>query len=119
MQSEKNKRRALRTSLKKAYVRVFHEEESGETRYRVMVIDLSYAGVRFTSSRAFSPGIKVVLGLLFPNQEAYIEITGKVIRCKDKGKEYYIAVEFDKDHYLVNLISSYVKLMKLHDEFKT
>ncbi|HUU50669.1 MAG TPA: PilZ domain-containing protein [Nitrospinota bacterium] len=110
------RRRAIRTVLHSAAMDVYPIDVKHHKELRGKICDLSTLGAKFISKKQYAKDSKIFVGLLLPNLNSLVNISGKVVRCEEKSSEgYHIAVEFDEDYYQQSLIKEYIRIMKLWD----
>jgi len=115
--SQKERRRAPRTTLKDAFMDIYSIDTRYLKEYKGRIFDISTLGVKFTSNKPYNKYTEVHVGLLLPNYNSLIKVIGRVVRCEDKSNEdYHIAVEFKEDTYQQRIINEYIEVMKLWDK---
>lgn len=115
--SQKERRRAPRTTLNDAFMDIYSIDTRYLKEYKGKIFDISTLGLKFTSNKPYSKYTEVHVGLLLPNYDSLIKVTGRVVRCEDKSNEdYHIAVEFKEDTYQQRIINEYIEVMKLWDK---
>jgi c-di-GMP-binding flagellar brake protein YcgR len=114
---QKERRRAPRTALHTAVMDVYPINIQHQRELRGKIYDVSTLGAKFLSNKPYAIDSKIYVGLLLPNCNSLINISGKVVRCEEESaEEYHIAVEFDEDKYQQSLLEEYIRIMKLWDE---
>ena len=114
---QKERRRAPRIALHSAVMDVYPINVKHKRELRGKICDVSTLGAKFISDKPYMKDSKIYVGLLLPNFNSLINISGKVVRCEEKSsEEYHIAVKFDEDKYQQSLIKEYIRIMKLWDD---
>jgi c-di-GMP-binding flagellar brake protein YcgR len=114
--AKKERRRSPRIVLHSAVMDVYDTDIKLQTKHRGRICDVSTLGVKFISNKPYAKESTIYVGLLLPNYNSLINISGKVVRCEqERGEEYNISVEFKEDHYQQSLVLEYIRIMKLWD----
>lgn len=111
---QKEKRRMPRTNLGYAVIEVYSKNIQNQADFRGRICDISPLGVRLISYKRYEKDSKVYVGLMLPNQNSYIYVSGKVRHWEQqKGGEYHIGIEFENSDYCQkSLIEYYINIMK-------
>ena len=114
---QKERRRAPRISLRSAVMDVYPINVQHQKELRGKICDVSTLGAKFISNKPYAKDSTIYVGLLLPNYNSLINVSGRVVRCEQKEiNEFHIAIEFKEDYFQQSLIAEYIRVMKLWDK---
>jgi len=117
--SQKERRRAKREIIGYALINVYPKNVQTQSEIRARVFDISPLGAGIISYQPCIEDSKIYLSLLSPDNTSLPNISGRVVRCKEKNNEYHIGIEFENiNEYQKSLIENYIRSMKLWNKNK-
>ena len=112
---KKERRRAPRAVLRSAWVSLYSQKAPDEKELKGRICDISALGVKFISNKPYTIDSKIDVGLLLPNFNSLINISGRMVRRERiSNDKYQIALEFDGDYHQ-HFIREYIRIMQLWD----